>query len=274
MFLAQSIRASGLLSPHRPPSEWGGLTPAEDPRIVGWAQSCLGKIIGGWVPQDGVLGPATRRAIAMFQKGAQVPPSGTLDDSTLSALQQACQQSAQPDASGITGASPPEAPSMPTHDMSVVVPPPGAPSTPTAPEQRKEFEWESEWEDRPSGPQPPRAPQRRSCEPDRCTSPYIRWLQSSLNSVAEANIKVTGMMDDPTMAAVNRFRISRKLNANESYHSTSIQPRSTSRGMSVGGRLAPRVDQEPARLPDRCSAPLSCTAVAKASTMGRESMRR
>jgi hypothetical protein len=65
--------------------------PLQDPQIVAWAQSCLAQLVGAGVPQDGTLGPDTRHAIAMFQSQVQLPATGTLDQSTLAALQQACQ---------------------------------------------------------------------------------------------------------------------------------------------------------------------------------------
>ena len=61
------------------PSQW-----------VQWAQACLAQLIGAWVPQDGLMGPATQRAVQMFQMQQQLPPTGALDDSTVGALRTAC----------------------------------------------------------------------------------------------------------------------------------------------------------------------------------------
>jgi peptidoglycan hydrolase-like protein with peptidoglycan-binding domain len=57
---------------------------------VSWAQSCLGNLLGPWVPQDGFLGPTTQQAVQQFQMQQSLPPTGILDDSTLGALQAAC----------------------------------------------------------------------------------------------------------------------------------------------------------------------------------------
>jgi len=78
---------------------------------VTWAQGCLAQLIGQWVPQDGIMGPATRQAIVQFQMQQQLPSTGMLDDTTVSALQAACsgQQAAQ-DGSGVV---PPPAPASP-----------------------------------------------------------------------------------------------------------------------------------------------------------------
>src|SRR5262249_41699432 len=33
--------------------------PADDPQLISWAQSCLGRLVGSWVPQDGAMSGAT-----------------------------------------------------------------------------------------------------------------------------------------------------------------------------------------------------------------------
>src|SRR5262249_30105625 len=38
-----------------------------DSQTVSWAQGCLAQLVGSWVPQDGMMGPSTRRALRMFQ---------------------------------------------------------------------------------------------------------------------------------------------------------------------------------------------------------------
>jgi hypothetical protein len=68
---------------------------AQDPQTIAWAQGCLAQIVGSWVPQDGMLSPVTRNAIRTFQSQMQLPPTGALDDNTIAALQQACQQGQQ-----------------------------------------------------------------------------------------------------------------------------------------------------------------------------------
>jgi hypothetical protein len=70
---------------------WGSYYGAEpvDPQLVLWAQSCLTQSIGSWVPQTGTLGPATRRALRLFQSQQQLPPTGALDADTVTALKKA-----------------------------------------------------------------------------------------------------------------------------------------------------------------------------------------
>jgi Putative peptidoglycan binding domain/Lysine-specific metallo-endopeptidase len=58
--------------------------------VVAWAQGCLSQLLGTGLPQDGIIGPDTRQAIASFQAQQQLPPTGMLDDNTVSALQAAC----------------------------------------------------------------------------------------------------------------------------------------------------------------------------------------
>jgi hypothetical protein len=86
-------------------------TPAPDPQIVAWAQTCLAQVVGPWVPQDGNLDATTQRAIQIFQTQTQLPPSGALDDNTLIALQEACRAQAAPQG-GVT-VSPPGGPPAP-----------------------------------------------------------------------------------------------------------------------------------------------------------------
>jgi hypothetical protein len=57
---------------------------------VTWAQSCLSQLLGTEVPQDGIIGPDTQQAIALFQAQQQLPSTSMLDDNTVAALQAAC----------------------------------------------------------------------------------------------------------------------------------------------------------------------------------------
>ncbi len=66
----------------------GGST--QDPQSVAWAQGCLSQITGNMVPQNGLMGSATRSAIRVFQMQQQLPRTGMLDDATMAALQDAC----------------------------------------------------------------------------------------------------------------------------------------------------------------------------------------
>lgn len=101
------------------PQDSGGPAPQAQslgPQWVSWAQSCLAQAVGTWVPQNGIMGKATRHAISKFQKQQQLPGTGMLDAATISALQAAC--------SGQAAAAPgPGAPPLP----------PPAPAAPSAP---------------------------------------------------------------------------------------------------------------------------------------------
>jgi peptidoglycan hydrolase-like protein with peptidoglycan-binding domain len=55
-----------------------------------WAQACFSQLFGTELPQDGFFGPDTQQAIASFQAQQNLPPSGTLDDGTVRALQALC----------------------------------------------------------------------------------------------------------------------------------------------------------------------------------------
>ncbi len=55
-----------------------------------WAQSCLARILGTSVVQNGIMGPNMQSALAMFQEQRQLPPTGALDDATVNALRAAC----------------------------------------------------------------------------------------------------------------------------------------------------------------------------------------
>jgi hypothetical protein len=71
---------------------WGSSYGVEsaDPQLVLWIQSCLSRLIGSWVPQTGTLGPATRRALRLFQSRQQLPATGSLDADTIAILRKAC----------------------------------------------------------------------------------------------------------------------------------------------------------------------------------------
>ena len=209
----------------------GSASASEDPQIVGWAQGCLAQVVGGWVPQDGKMGRLTLRAIEMFQNQSQIPPTGTLDENTLTALQNACHALSGRTPYPTPGQAPPSStPSDPNSASlpNVVMPdtgvtgaaPPAAPpaAAPVAdssstPAQQSELPYWShgyqEYENR---------PKTRTCEPDRCTNAYLRWLQNSLNEVFGQRLAITGNLDDPTMAAINRFRLTKKLKVSQSYH--------------------------------------------------------
>jgi hypothetical protein len=130
--------------------------PGDDPQIVAWAQSCLGHLIGGWVPQDGAMGQGTARAIRMFQTQVQLNPSGMLDDETLAALSKACEAaaSAAPGGDSPGGASVTPTPPPDAGAGAGPTPPPsagggGQPSELEAPDFPRELEYGQsyEWED-------------------------------------------------------------------------------------------------------------------------------
>jgi peptidoglycan hydrolase-like protein with peptidoglycan-binding domain len=68
--------------------------------LVSWAQGCLSQISSEPVPQNGILGPSTRRAIAAFQTENQLAATGVLDNQTIAALQAACSAEGDEGASG------------------------------------------------------------------------------------------------------------------------------------------------------------------------------
>lgn len=75
--------------PRREGWHWDFGAPEAGPPIA-WAQSCLAQVLGPWVVQDGILGPATRRALRAYQEQQQLAPTGVLDEPTVNALQSAC----------------------------------------------------------------------------------------------------------------------------------------------------------------------------------------
>ncbi len=115
------LGGSGLGSTYRAsPSRWGwlgrrwswlypGAIPYADSTaaaqsISGKVQSCLAQVVGSWVPQTGVMGPATRRAIRIFQRRQGLPMTGLLDPATRRAIRSAC---AQPPPAAMDTAPPP-----------------------------------------------------------------------------------------------------------------------------------------------------------------------
>lgn len=84
-------------------------------------QACLAQLVGAWVPQNGIIGPRTRRAVQIFQGQQQLPVTGMLDSATIAAIQSACNgQAAAPEGpeaapppSGANAAGPPEPPPPP-----------------------------------------------------------------------------------------------------------------------------------------------------------------
>lgn len=54
-----------------------------------WVQTRLARLIPSGVPQTGIIGRVTRRAIRIFQFHNQLPPTGLLDHATVEALRSA-----------------------------------------------------------------------------------------------------------------------------------------------------------------------------------------
>jgi hypothetical protein len=77
------------------PYRWSWLHSPDSPEgpvpspFVAWAQRVLAQVFGPIVPQDGVLGPETRRFVGQFQAQNGLPTTGDLDGATVSALQAA-----------------------------------------------------------------------------------------------------------------------------------------------------------------------------------------
>jgi hypothetical protein len=86
--------------------------------FVSSMQSCLQQVVGAWVPQTGIMGPGTRRAVRIFQMKSGMPVTGLLDEGTVSAIQSACSSPVGPEGPPAQDA-PPE-------------PPPAAPAGPEA----------------------------------------------------------------------------------------------------------------------------------------------
>jgi len=81
--------------PRRPalrfPRVWpGGPAPYGGIDFIRWVQRCLANVIGRGVPQNGMMGPATRRGIRIFQRRQRLQVTGIVDPVTESALGDAC----------------------------------------------------------------------------------------------------------------------------------------------------------------------------------------
>jgi hypothetical protein len=121
-----------------------------------WAvgiQACLAQLVGSWVPQNGIIGPRTRRAIQMFQGQQQLPVTGLLDQTTANAIQAACSgPAAGPPGDGAGPPPPPTPPGPPDAAAAADAPPPGdAPPDAGEAEIGAEAEQEAEQELRVDG---------------------------------------------------------------------------------------------------------------------------
>jgi hypothetical protein len=72
---------------YSPPYQEPGEAPSE---YVGWAQDCLNRLLGLQLPLDGILDPATRDAIRLFQERQGLPITGLIGPETGRALQSMC----------------------------------------------------------------------------------------------------------------------------------------------------------------------------------------
>jgi hypothetical protein len=75
--------------PGRSRRDWFFVAPGERPQVL-WAQSCLARLLGPEVLQDGMMGPNTHWAIRKFQEQHQLPVTGVLDGDTVGALEATC----------------------------------------------------------------------------------------------------------------------------------------------------------------------------------------
>jgi hypothetical protein len=157
-----------------------------DPELVSWAQACLAQVVGSWVPQTGSLGPATRRALREFQSQQNLPASGALDTETIIALRKARggQSRTLNDSSSDAAMRPAD----------------------TQPRTSSEVSTSS-----PAG-----------CNEDRCTSTYVAWMQRSLNQLG-SKLKVSGVLDRPTINSINQFKQRRGVPLREYYASPRIE---------------------------------------------------
>ena len=65
-------------------------------------------------------------------------------------------------------------------------------------------------------------PSPSGCNEDRCTSSYISWIQTSLNALG-SRLKITGILDRPTINAINKFKQSHGVPQREYYASPLIE---------------------------------------------------
>jgi hypothetical protein len=119
--------ASGRRSPRRYRRGYYGYGSQASSQWAAGIQACLAQLVGPWVPQNGIIGPQTRRAVQMFQGQQQLPVTGLLDNSTVNALQAACGGQAQ-EPSAVPAGPPPasDAPPPPS------APPPDGGAAPSA----------------------------------------------------------------------------------------------------------------------------------------------
>jgi peptidoglycan hydrolase-like protein with peptidoglycan-binding domain len=157
-----------------------------DAQLIAWIQSCLAQSVGSWVPQTGSLGPATRRAIRMFQSHQSLPANGVPDSDTVAALQKVC-------GSGPLSARNPGAAS-PASSAGFQQSTAGEIATPS-----------------PAG-----------CNEDRCASSYIAWMQRSLNQLG-GKLSVTGVLDRQTINALTQFKQGHGVSWREYYASPKIE---------------------------------------------------
>jgi hypothetical protein len=63
----------------------------------------------------------------------------------------------------------------------------------------------------------------RQCKDDRCSSGYIRWLQSSLNHILGTRLAESGKLDHATQRAVRAFKKSKRVKTKEAYSGPAIE---------------------------------------------------
>jgi len=132
-------------------SSGGGGSSADttwSPASIASAQACLAQTIGSWVPQTGRMGPATRRAVRLFQKRQRLTVTGVIDQRTMAAIRSACgggapppedtapppEPAAEPAAAPPDAAAPPEDTGAPPADAPPEEPPAAEPPPEGAPD--------------------------------------------------------------------------------------------------------------------------------------------
>jgi len=132
------------------------------------------------------MGPATRRAIRMFQSQQSLPDNGVPDNDTIAAFQKLC-------ASGPLSARNPGA---------------------ASPASSADFQQNTASEIA--------TPSPAGCNEDRCASSYIAWMQRSLNQLG-GKLSVTAVLDRPTINALTHFKQGHGVSWREYYASPKIE---------------------------------------------------
>jgi len=101
-----------------------------------------------------------------------------------------------------------------------ILKPPGAAASPVAPGPAPQPSTPAPTPAPSTGPVP--APTTGSCGDDRCTSSYIRWMQTSLATLG-FKVNPTGKLDDPTLLAIRNFKRRKGVKTKEAYAGPTIE---------------------------------------------------